>query len=183
MQANFKFLGIKSFRITEEEFASYRWQMPRFPFVQAVCIIFGLQVVKRKPYGIYISVHTKTIKSHRGFLVTNKDLSRSRWIKSISFLWFGVITVTASNGLTGKGFFTRLFEKNKSSKIFKFLDNESSFTEEISLISTLQKAAFFKAAYTYISLILVQLCQIIPNAESKTQLRLSAFARLYWPKL
>ena len=46
----------------------------------------------------------------------------------------------------GKEIFTRLFERNKADSIFKFLDNESSISEELALIKTLQTVPFLKAA-------------------------------------
>jgi lycopene beta-cyclase len=42
--------------------------------------------------------------------------------------------------------FSRLFKKNKASRIFKFLDNETSLIEELRLISSLQTLPFLKAA-------------------------------------
>jgi len=50
----------------------------------------------------------------------------------------------------GKEIFTRLFQRNKAAKIFKFLDNESSIAEEIALIRTLQTAPFLKAALQHL---------------------------------
>ncbi len=46
----------------------------------------------------------------------------------------------------GKEIFTRLFERNKADSIFKFLDNESSISEELALIKTLHTVPFLKAA-------------------------------------
>ena len=46
----------------------------------------------------------------------------------------------------GKEIFTRLFERNRADSIFKFLDNESSISEELALIKTLHTVPFLKAA-------------------------------------
>jgi lycopene beta-cyclase len=48
--------------------------------------------------------------------------------------------------LPGREIFTRLFQRNKAWRIFKFLDNETSLVEELKLISTLQTLPFLKAA-------------------------------------
>lgn len=52
----------------------------------------------------------------------------------------------------GKGFwpghkvFARLFQRNKASKIFRFLDNDSNLSEELSIISSLPTWPFLKGA-------------------------------------
>jgi lycopene beta-cyclase len=38
-----------------------------------------------------------------------------------------------------------MFKKNKAEQVFKFLDNETSLSEEIKIMSTLQIGTFFKA--------------------------------------
>lgn len=48
--------------------------------------------------------------------------------------------------LPGKQIFTRLFQKNKPQRVLRFLDNETSLREELSLISTLPTWPFLKAA-------------------------------------
>jgi len=58
-----------------------------------------------------------------------------------------VLLQALTNGKPGgKEIFTRLFERNKADSIFKFLDNESSISEELALIKTLQTVPFLKAA-------------------------------------
>jgi len=46
----------------------------------------------------------------------------------------------------GDQVFTRLFQKNKASQVFRFLDNETSLPEEIRIISSLPTGPFLKAA-------------------------------------
>ena len=48
--------------------------------------------------------------------------------------------------LQGKDIFTRMFAKNDPRQVLKFLDNESTLTEELKIISTLQTFPFLKAA-------------------------------------
>lgn len=50
------------------------------------------------------------------------------------------------NTLPGKEIFSRLFEKNKPQQVLKFLDNESSLADELSIISSLPTFPFLKAA-------------------------------------
>ncbi len=46
----------------------------------------------------------------------------------------------------GDEVFARLFQRNKADKIFRFLDNESGFFQELKLISTLQFFPFLRSA-------------------------------------
>jgi len=48
--------------------------------------------------------------------------------------------------LQGKDIFTRMFAKNDPIQVLKFLDNESTLTEELKIISTLPTFPFLKAA-------------------------------------
>jgi lycopene beta-cyclase len=50
-----------------------------------------------------------------------------------------------SGALGGKEIFTRLYQKNTMPQLFKFLDNDTSFNEELKLMSTTQIASFGKA--------------------------------------
>jgi lycopene beta-cyclase len=53
--------------------------------------------------------------------------------------------VLATNKLPGKQVFKTLFKKNKASEIFLFLDNESTFTTDLSIINSLPTGKFLKA--------------------------------------
>ncbi|MES1216592.1 MAG: lycopene cyclase family protein [Bacteroidota bacterium] len=48
--------------------------------------------------------------------------------------------------LSGAAIFSKLFQRNKASAVFKFLDNETSIPEELKIISTLPALPFLKAA-------------------------------------
>jgi lycopene beta-cyclase len=48
--------------------------------------------------------------------------------------------------LPGDEIFTQLFKKNKPQRVLRFLDNESSFKDELKIISTLPAWPFLKAA-------------------------------------
>jgi lycopene beta-cyclase len=48
--------------------------------------------------------------------------------------------------LPGHEIFTQLFQKNKPQEVLRFLDNESSLTDELKIISTLPTWPFLKAA-------------------------------------
>jgi lycopene beta-cyclase len=61
-----------------------------------------------------------------------------------------LLFTSALNGLPeslgGDIIFTRLFQKNPATTIFKFLDNETSITEDIFIIKSLPMVPFAKTA-------------------------------------
>jgi len=57
-----------------------------------------------------------------------------------------MLDVLAENRLPGDLLFSKLFEKNTTPAVLAFLDNETSFSQELSIISSLPIAPFLKAA-------------------------------------
>ncbi|HET6721600.1 MAG TPA: lycopene cyclase family protein, partial [Chitinophagaceae bacterium] len=57
-----------------------------------------------------------------------------------------LLDVLHNNRATGKEIFTALFKKNKPQQVLKFMDNETSFKEELNIISSLPTFPFLKAA-------------------------------------
>jgi lycopene beta-cyclase len=63
------------------------------------------------------------------------------------FLWYDSVLLNILNGnrLQGHEVFTYLFQNNSSERIFKFLDNETSVREELSILASLPQLPFMKA--------------------------------------
>lgn len=57
-----------------------------------------------------------------------------------------LLNILQNNTLPGAAIFTKLFRRNKPARVLKFLDNESSFAEELQIIATLPTLPFTKAA-------------------------------------
>ena len=57
-----------------------------------------------------------------------------------------LLAVLDKNRVSGKEVFSTLFKKNSAQQVLKFLDNESTLTEELKIISTLPTFPFLKAA-------------------------------------
>jgi lycopene beta-cyclase len=57
-----------------------------------------------------------------------------------------LLRILSEKKLTGDKIFTRLFQKNSASAVLKFLDNNTSLKEDISIISSLPTVPFLKAA-------------------------------------
>ena len=73
------------------------------------------------------------------FQVTN-DSRRFQFYDSV------LLHILNKRSLQGADIFTDLFKKNKASQVFAFLDNESTLTEELKIISSLPTLPFTKAA-------------------------------------
>ena len=57
-----------------------------------------------------------------------------------------LLHILYNNKLQGKKIFTSLFQKNKPQTVLRFLDNETTFKEELKIISSLPTWPFLKAA-------------------------------------
>jgi lycopene beta-cyclase len=57
-----------------------------------------------------------------------------------------LLRILSERKLEGREIFQRLFEKNGAANVLKFLDNETSLTEELPIISSLPTLPFLKAA-------------------------------------
>ncbi len=96
-------------------------------------------------YTFYIS--SKKVKQLVGFLKTKDNLSqfqkRTRfWFYDLLFL-----DVLHKENRIGSRLFSILFKKNDARKILKFLDEETSFLEEIKITTSLPKSRFLKALW------------------------------------
>ncbi len=79
------------------------------------------------------------------FLKSNKSFKKFKtknrfWLYDLLF-----IDVLYFNNKLGSNLFERLFKNNKFSSIFKFLDNESNFIDEIKIINSFPKWIFIKS--------------------------------------
>ncbi|MGI8597740.1 MAG: lycopene cyclase family protein [Chitinophagaceae bacterium] len=70
--------------------------------------------------------------------------SRFRFYDSI------LLNILSKNKLKGSDIFMRMFQKNNAQRVLKFLDNESSISEELKIIYSLPVVPFTKAALNHI---------------------------------
>jgi lycopene beta-cyclase len=80
------------------------------------------------------------------FLKKNKDLRRFK-TKS-RFWWYDLVFVDVlyRKNSIGATIFGTMFKKNPTDRIFRFLDNETRFEEELQIMWSLPKVAFIKGA-------------------------------------
>ena len=143
-----KFLPVTSYTIIEEEFGIIPMTTRRFPFFQNGIYNIGTaggQTKASTGYTFqYIQKQSTAITS---LLKQGKPLP-GHWPMASRFHFYDTVLLRLlqKGKPSGAEIFTRLFQRNKASAIFRFLDNETSLPQEIAIMHTLQKWDFFMAA-------------------------------------
>lgn len=142
-----EFLGCNKYSIENQEFGSIPMTNFRFPKQQANIIHMGTAGGQTKASSGYTF---QFIQKHASSLVANLSSGGQlrndhQYPKRYDFYDSVLLNVLATGKLTGDQVFTALFSKNPPGRIFRFLDNESSFSQDIRLISSLPTFPFLKA--------------------------------------
>ena len=142
-----EFLHIDSFKVTDEEFGVIPMTNERFEFAKNGIYYIGTAGGQTKAStGYTFQFIQKQTKAIVEFLISKGDLPSLKFSpKRFHFYDSTLLHLLTKGELGGKDIFSRLFNKNKASQIFKFLDNETTLSEELKIMSTLQIATFFKA--------------------------------------
>lgn len=144
-----RFLNIESFKITEEETGIIPMTNYKFPAIDGRIVNIGTAGGQTKASSGYtfrfIQKHAARIvenlvKRSNPFIALPGGTSRFKFYDST------LLHILKYNKLPGNQVFTRLFKKNKPRQVLRFLDNESSFQEELKIISSLPTWPFLKAA-------------------------------------
>ena len=88
-------------------------------------------------YSDKIIAHIKSNRSFKHF-----NLKTRFWFYDLIF-----IDVLYNKNHLGSSIFENLFKNNKFKNIFRFLDNESSFSEDLKIISSMPKWVFIKSFF------------------------------------
>lgn len=140
-------LAVKDYKLLHPEFGVIPMTDYRFQPHQKNVINIGTaggQTKSSSGYTFYfIQKHSKAIAD--ALIRTGKP-----WVKKPSWRFHFydsvLLSVLYHNRLPGKTVFTDFFKKNASQKVLSFLNNESSVSEEVKLISSLPTLPFLKAA-------------------------------------
>lgn len=139
-------LKIASYTILEKEFGMIPMTNFKFPSYQNRIINVGTAGGQTKGSSGYtfnfIQKHSKAIvdaliESGKPFI--QPPPNRFNFYDSV------LLKVLADESVTGKKIFTDLFKNNPVENVFKFLDNETSLSEELKIISSLPTLPFLKA--------------------------------------
>jgi lycopene beta-cyclase len=140
-------LGIVQYEIIENEFGVIPMTNYRFTRRNGNILNIGTAGGRTKASSGYtfrfIQKDTAEIiqsleKTGHPFLSSDHP-SRFNWYDSV------LLNILSHNTLRGDEIFTHLFRKNHPEKILKFLDNETSISEELKILSTLPQWPFMKA--------------------------------------
>jgi lycopene beta-cyclase len=141
-------LKVQSYRVCEEEFGSIPMTNFNFPKRQNNIIHIGTAGGQTKGSSGYtfrfIQKHSVAIVE--GLIKQNNPFAFIKDRKRYSFYDSILLDVLANKRLEGREIFKCLFEKNEAPDVLKFLDNETSLKEDISIIRTLPTLPFLKAA-------------------------------------
>jgi lycopene beta-cyclase len=141
------FLGIHDYEVEEEEFGVIPMTNFKFPVGKHRLVHIGTAGGQTKGSSGYTF---NFIQKHSAAIVERLSKNRSPLIKK-SIDRFGfydsvLLHILYHDQLPGKEIFTDLFKFNSAPAVLKFLDNETSLTEEWKIISTLPTMPFMKAA-------------------------------------
>ena len=144
------FLGIKNYKITEEEFGIIPMTDFDFPQSNNRIINIGTAGGQTKPSSGYTF---KFIQKHAESLVQELKNTGKPYVTqpvlAKRFMWYDkvLLHMLHHNKMPGSRIFSLLFKRNKIGRIFKFLDNETTIINELYLLNTLPQLPFMKAAF------------------------------------
>jgi lycopene beta-cyclase len=148
-----EFLKIDEYKIIEEEFGVILMTNRKFDTRTGDVINIGVEGGQTKASSGYtFQFIQKQSDAILRCLPGKKDLYKTI-ASSSRFRFYDrvLLDVLHKNRLTGKEVFSTLFKNNSPQQVLKFLDNETTLTEELKIISTLPTIPFLKAAISQLS--------------------------------
>jgi len=141
-------LQLKEYQVMEKEFGVIPMTNRKFSFYENDCYNIGTAGGQTKASSGYtfqfIQKQSQIIVDS---LIKGSSLKQIPSIpKRFRFYDNTLLHILYHRKLKGKDVFSRMFEKNDPVQVLRFLDNESTLTEELKIISTLPTLPFLKAA-------------------------------------
>ena len=142
------YLKVDHFTVAEEEFGVIPMTNEHFPFQRNGIFQIGTAGGQTKPStGYTFQFIQKQSVQIVDRLMTGRDLSgMHRTPRRFRFYDNTLLHILYHKKIPGRQVFTQLFKKNKPQRVLRFLDNESSLTDELRIISTLPTWPFLLAA-------------------------------------
>lgn len=142
-----KYLGIADYKLKEEEFGIIPMTNYTLPFFGNSVINIGTAGGQTKGSSGYtfkfIQKHTKEIVENliaNGTPGLQNKFSRFHYYDSI------LLSILYHKKLSASQIFTPIIKKNKPQHLLRFMDNESSLTEDLRIISSLPTLPFLQSA-------------------------------------
>lgn len=145
-----KYLNIGEYAVVEEEFGVIPMTNMTFPKQVGRVINIGTAGGQTKPSSGYTF---QFIQKHTAGLVFSllksgyPKVEESFLDKRFKMYDSTLLNILSNNRLPGDKIFSDLFQKNPAERVLRFLDNESTFEDEINLMGTLPQGVFMKAAF------------------------------------
>jgi lycopene beta-cyclase len=142
-------LNVENYTIIEEENGIIPMTNYKFPAVDGRIINIGTAGGQTKASSGYTF---RFIQKHSSRIIDNLAKRDNPFIplpggpRRFKFYDSTLLYILKHNKVPGHKIFTSLFQKNKPRQVLRFLDNESSFGDELKIISSLPKMPFLKAA-------------------------------------
>jgi lycopene beta-cyclase len=142
-----KHLRIDSYKIIETEFGVIPMTNHRFPANEGNIINIGSAGGQTKGSSGYTF---RFIQKNSAEMTERLSQGKHPADKSVKgkyhFYDSVLLNILHNKKLSGKEIFSDLFQKNKPQQVLRFLDNESSLSDELKIISSLPTWPFLKAA-------------------------------------
>lgn len=136
------------YRVTEEEFGVIPMTNFRFTRGNHHIVNIGTAGGQTKASSGYTF---QFIQKHSALIVDQLIKTGKPFVKAsrrrFHFYDSVLLSILHHKNHLGKSIFTDLFRKNKPQRVLRFLDNETSFRDELGIISSLPKALFLRAAF------------------------------------
>jgi lycopene beta-cyclase len=147
------YLKLEAYKIIDEEFGIIPMTNARFPFYnEGVYHIGSAGGQTKASTGYTFHFIQKQARQIIDYLIKGHPLQsisptppRFRFYDSV------LLQVLKSGHPGGDALFTRLFSRNDVQRIFRFLDNESSLSDDLAIIRSLPSWPFLKAAVRHFS--------------------------------
>jgi lycopene beta-cyclase len=144
-----EFLNIDTYKIMEEEFGIIPMTNANFPLYKQGMYFIGTAGGQTKASTGYTFkfIQKQSDKIVDELIYAGIPPKTTSIRKRFFFYDSTLLHILSKKLLEGKIIFSDLFKKNRAETIFKFLDNETTFKEEIKLLNTMPKKIFLKAGF------------------------------------
>ena len=145
-----EFLNLYDYSVVEEEFGVIPMNNENFPYYKNCMYYIGTAGGQTKAStGYTFRFIQKQADEIVRELIAKGNLSKKKILKKRFYFYDSTLLhILSKKLLDGKLIFSILFKKNKAADIFKFLDNESTLSEELKLLNSLPKKIFIRAGFS-----------------------------------
>ncbi len=144
-----EFVTAQGYKISEEEYGVIPMTNHRFAVNNGNIINIGTaggQTKASSGYTFQFIQNQSAAITHQLVNGNSAAVKTKALLKRFNFYDSTLLNILHHKKLEGRKIFSQLFKKNKPQHVLRFLDNDSSFIEELQIISSLPTGVFLKAA-------------------------------------